>query len=97
MDGTECGESVMVAGREVKIDTQCARMCKCRCRRTSLEVLRMYRLDFQILLTGLVNLVFTHPLRSPCLGENGAINTRILTKPVNAACFSSTDNIRVPW
>ena len=43
-----------------------------------------------ISLTGLVNFVFTIQLRPPCAGESDAINTGIITKPVNPTTFSSS-------
>ena len=49
--------------------------------------------DIGIPLTGLVNFVFTIWLRSPCAGENDAINTWIITKPVNLTTFSSCGSI----
>ena len=58
-------------------------------------------LDIGISLTGLVNFVSTIWLRSPCAGENDAINTWIITKPVNPTTFSSVDATNfspiVPW
>ena len=48
-----------------------------------------YRVDIGIELTGLVN--FTILLRSPGVGENVAINTWIITKPVNPTTFPSSD------
>ena len=48
----------------------------------------LFRLDIGIALKGLVNIAFSIWLRSPCAGENDAINTWIITKPVNPTTFS---------
>ena len=48
-------------------------------------------IDMGISLTGLVNFVFTIQLRPPCAGESDAINTWIITKPVNPTTFSTSD------
>ena len=55
------------------------------------QLLAASGLDIDIALTGLVNLAFSVWLRSPCAGENDALNTWIITKPVNPTTFSILD------